>query len=62
MRLLFFHFAERLEQGKGVIGQGDGFAVISVLLAFDPAGILETADEVGGVFLLGLLASNRNWV
>ena len=33
-----------------------------MLLALDPASILETADEVGGIILLGFLSSNRNWI
>ena len=60
VRLLLFDFAEGFEQGKGIIGQGDGLAVVGVLLALDPAGFFQTADEIGGVIPLGFLTCYRN--
>jgi hypothetical protein len=62
VRLLLFDFAECFEQGKGVVRQGDGLAVVSMLLALDPTGFFQATDEIGSVVPFGFLTCERNGI
>ena len=48
-RLLLLNGAQRFQQGESVIRQGDGFGVIGVLFALDPAALRQAAQQVGSV-------------
>ena len=54
-RLLFLDGAKGLQQRECVVRQDDGFGVIGVLFALDPAGFGQPAQDVSGVFLLARL-------